>query len=94
MGGYFAPRAVAYEKRITAVIANSLMPDLKADFHGRIGRPRSGRALWRRHFEDKVDLSEPMKKYMATTFKDRCGMAGQSLAAFCDNLGTLQLGRT
>ena len=27
MGGYFAPRAAAYEKRITAVIANSLAPD-------------------------------------------------------------------
>jgi hypothetical protein len=29
MGGYFAPRAAAYEKRITAVIANSLIPELK-----------------------------------------------------------------
>jgi hypothetical protein len=29
MGGYLAPRAVAYEKRITAVIANSLIPDCK-----------------------------------------------------------------
>ena len=29
MGGYFAPRAAAYEKRITAVIANSLVPELK-----------------------------------------------------------------
>lgn len=29
MGGYFAPRAVAFEKRIAAVIANSLAPDLK-----------------------------------------------------------------
>src|SRR6202789_1886311 len=28
MGGYFAPRAVAFEKRITAVIANSLIPVL------------------------------------------------------------------
>src|SRR5271170_7403148 len=32
MGGYFAPRAAAYEKRIKAVIANSLIPECKPIF--------------------------------------------------------------
>jgi hypothetical protein len=42
-------------------------------------------------FDDNADLSNPLTKMVATTFKDRCGMAGQSLAAFCDNLGTYSL---
>lgn len=40
MGGYFAPRAAAFEKRITAVIANSLLPDLKPMFEALFANPR------------------------------------------------------
>jgi hypothetical protein len=36
--------------------------------------------------ESKVDISEPMKKFFVTDFRERCGMAGKSLAAFLDNL--------
>src|ERR1700734_812551 len=64
MGGYFAPRAVAFEKRITAVIANSLLPDIKRVFMVGLGLDLNapyGDDTW-----DKFDLSEPMKKYMST----------------------------
>ena len=60
---------------------------------GTAGRGRRHRELDRcvDDFEDKADLSNPLTKVFATTFKGRCGMAGQSLAAFCDNLGTYSL---
>ena len=89
MGGYFAPRAVAYEKRITAVIANSLMPDCKTVFLTGMGFDAS--KPYGADMEDKVDLSEPMKRFIATNLKERCGLAGKSLAALFDNLGGYSL---
>ena len=88
-GGYFAPRAAAYEKRITAVIANSLSPELKPILM--LMANLDPDVPYGEDLEDKADLSNPLTKMFATTFKDRCGMAGQSLAAFCDNLGTYSL---
>jgi pimeloyl-ACP methyl ester carboxylesterase len=89
MGGYFAPRAVAYEKRITAVIANSLAPDLKPVLLTMMGLDPS--KPYCEDMEDKIDLSEPMKRFMATTVKERCGFAGKSLAALFDDLGRYSL---
>jgi len=89
MGGYFAPRAVAFEKRITAVIANSLLPDIKSVFMVGLGLDLNapyGDEAW-----DKFDLSEPMKKYMSTTLCERLGLAGGSLPAFFDELGRYNL---
>ena len=88
-GGYFAPRAAAYEKRITAVIANSLSPELKPILM--LMANLDPDVPYGEDLEDKADLSNPLTKMFATTFKDRCGMAGQSLAAFCDNLGAYSL---
>src|ERR1700678_3813326 len=82
MGGYFAPRAVAFEKRITAVIANSLLPLFVTSLLALLGlKDASGEDL-----ESKVDLSDPMKKFFVTDVQERCGMAGKSLDAFLDNL--------
>jgi pimeloyl-ACP methyl ester carboxylesterase len=89
MGGYFAPRAVAYEKRITAVIANSLAPDLKPVLLAMMGFDPS--KPYGEDMEDKIDLSEPMKKFLTTNFKERCGLAGKSLAALFDNAGDYSL---
>jgi len=89
MGGYFAPRAVAYEKRITAVVANSLAPDFKPVLLTMMGLDPS--KAYGEDIEDKIDLSEPMKRFMATNVKERCGFAGKSLAALFDNLGSYTL---
>jgi pimeloyl-ACP methyl ester carboxylesterase len=89
MGGYFAPRAAAYEKRITAVIANSLAPDLKPVLLTMMGLDPS--KPYGEDMEDKIDLSEPMKKFLTTNVKERCGFAGKSLAALFDNLGGYSL---
>jgi pimeloyl-ACP methyl ester carboxylesterase len=90
MGGYFAPRAVAFEKRISAVIANSLLPLFGTAMLALLGlkdaKDASGEDL-----ESKVDLSDPMKKFLLTNVQERCGMAGRSLAAFLDNLSHYNL---
>jgi len=62
MGGYFAPRAAAYEKRITAVVANSLTPELKPIIMAMLGLdPDEPYGV---DLEDKADLSEPMKQVL------------------------------
>jgi pimeloyl-ACP methyl ester carboxylesterase len=89
MGGYFAPRAAAYEKRITAVIANSLLPDLKSVLMTGLGFDPN--APYADDTEDKMDLSEPMKKLAVTTLCQRLGVAGGSLPALFDELGRYNL---
>jgi pimeloyl-ACP methyl ester carboxylesterase len=89
MGGYFAPRAVAYEKRITAVIANSLIPELKPVLLALMGFDPTKPYV--EGMEDKIDISEPMKKFMTTNVKERCGFAGKPLGALFDNIGSYTL---
>jgi hypothetical protein len=89
MGGYFAPRAVAFEKRITAVIANSLTPECKPILLAGMGLDPNapyGDAAW-----DQIDLSEPMKKYMSTNLCQRLGVIEGSLPAYFDELGRYSL---
>jgi pimeloyl-ACP methyl ester carboxylesterase len=87
MGGYFAPRAVAFEKRITAVIANSLLPLFAPCMLALLGlKDATGEDL-----ESKVDFSDPMKKFLVTDVQERCGMAGEPLAAFLENLSHYSL---
>src|SRR5208282_950303 len=88
-GGYFAPRAAAHEKRIKAVIANSLLPECKPILMAMVKLDPN--EPYGKDLESKLDLSEPLNKLFVTDFKDRCGMTGQSLAAFCDNLGGYSL---
>ena len=89
MGGYFAPRAAAYEKRIAAVIANSLVYELKPVLIAMMSL--DPKAPYGEDIEDKIDLSEPMKKYLCTNFKARLGLAGRSLATVFDELGRYSL---
>jgi pimeloyl-ACP methyl ester carboxylesterase len=78
---------VAFEKRITAVIANSLTPVMVPAFLLLLGlKDAHGEDL-----EGKVDLSDPFRKFFVTDFQERCGMAGKSLAAFLDNLSHYDL---
>lgn len=89
MGGYFAPRAAAYEKRITAVIANSLTPEFKPILMAMVGLDPN--APYGEDIEDKIDLSEPMKKYFVTNIPPRLGLTGKSLAAVFDECGRYSL---
>lgn len=88
MGGYFAPRAAAYEKRIKAVIANSLLPELKLILKPMIGlNPNEPDE---KNLESKIDPSDPLSK-SSMSVKDRCGFKGKSLAALFDSLGSYSL---
>lgn len=89
MGGYFAPRAAAYEKRITAVVANSLTPEAKPILMAMAGLDPD--EPYGDDLEDKADLSELLKQVLVSAVKDRFGMAGQSLGAYFENLGTCSL---
>jgi pimeloyl-ACP methyl ester carboxylesterase len=89
MGGYFAPRAVAFEKRITAVIANSLIPNLKPVLMTGLGFDPN--APYGDAVEDKMDLSEPMKKYMVINVCQRLDVAEGSVPALFDELGRYNL---
>ena len=88
-GGYFAPRAAAYEKRIKAVIANSLAPDMKPMLMAMVKLDPD--EPYGKDLESKLDLSEPLNKLFVTDFKDRCGFAGKSLAALFDDLDRYSL---
>ncbi len=89
IGGYFAPRAAAYEKRITAVIANSLIPELKPVLMAGLGLDPNER--YGNDTQGKIDLSEPMKKYMTTNVAQRMGLAGRSIPDILDELGRYSL---
>jgi pimeloyl-ACP methyl ester carboxylesterase len=87
MGGYFAPRAVAYEKRITAVIANSLLPELKPMFEALFAKPNTpaGEKL-----NGQVDLRKPLTVF-GGVFRERCGVGGKSVEAFFEDMGRYSL---
>jgi pimeloyl-ACP methyl ester carboxylesterase len=88
MGGHFAPRAAAFEKRITALIANSLLPELEPMFTTMHwfdgGAPSPDRV------EGDVDLTAPFKVY-ASVVRERLGLAGKSLEACRTDLARYSL---
>ena len=71
------------------MIANSLLPECKPILMAMVKLDPN--EPYGKDLESKLDLSEPLNKLFVTDFKDRCGMTGQSLAAFCDNLGGYNL---
>ncbi len=88
-GGYFAPRAAAFEKRIKAVIANALLPDCKPVLMASIKLDASkddGGDL-----ESKADMSNPLVRKYASDFKARSGMAGRSLRELFDSIAAFNL---
>jgi len=86
MGGYLAPRAAAFEKRITALIANSLLPDLKPVLMSLLkpGAPSVA------DLGGKVDLTRPFKVY-ASVVLERLGAAGKSPDALAEDLARYSL---
>ena len=89
MSGYFVPRAAAYEKRLTAVIANSLLPEWKPAAMVLMGfNPGEPYGA---DLESRVNLSDMMIKWFATQIKVRMGNGGDSVAAFFDKCGAYSL---
>jgi pimeloyl-ACP methyl ester carboxylesterase len=88
LGGYFAPRAAAYEKRIKAVIANSLIPECKPVMMTIVGLDPSEHD--RETLEAKLDLANPVNKLAIDTM-ERFGASGSSQSAFFDDLDRYSL---
>jgi pimeloyl-ACP methyl ester carboxylesterase len=89
MSGYFVPRAAAYEKRLTAVIANSLLPEWKPAAMVLMGFDPG--EPYGADLESRVNLSDMMIKWFATQIKVRMGNGGDSVAALFDKCGAYSL---
>jgi hypothetical protein len=88
MGEYFAPRAAAYEKRIQAVIANSLCPEFKPLIMTLLGLDP------RKPYDvdlNNGDVADRLTKRLITRFKLRFGSGGDPLAGFLDNVSSYSL---
>jgi hypothetical protein len=90
LGGYFAPRAAAFEKRIKACIASTTTPKIQASLLEAIGLP--GDQSYSRDLESKVDLSSVGNRFVAHgDMRYRMGAAGGTIAEFFDVLGKYSL---
>ena len=63
MGGYFGPRAVAFEKRIAACIASGLVPSMPALAKGRVESVRAAASKGEYNHAQEWLLYEHMPKY-------------------------------
>jgi hypothetical protein len=86
-GGYLAPRAAAFEKRLKAVIAYPYMLELKYALLMLEGLDPA--KPYGRDLESQVDLTEPIKRFTAIDFRQRMGAS--SLADMYDRLADFTL---
>lgn len=70
-GGYFVPRAAAFERRLKAVIAQSIVPECAPTVLLILGLDPD--KPYGDEVESKVDLSEPIKHMMLTSWRERMG---------------------
>ncbi len=86
MGGYFAPRAVAFEKRIAACIASPVIGELQATILGVLGFDPS--TPYPLDIEAHIDPENTTAKFVTEgDFRWRCGHANTSMAEWIDYLG-------
>ena len=90
LGGYFAPRAAAFENRIKACIASTTLPNWQKVVLGMIGLPADQPCP--RDFESKIDLSTAGSRFIAQgDIRYRHGAGGGTIAEFIDILGKYNL---
>jgi pimeloyl-ACP methyl ester carboxylesterase len=84
-GGYFAPRAAAFEKRLAAVIALPLFSDIQAGFMEVIGLDPT--KPYPRDLESHLDMSNSLVKALAKSdVRMRSGYANKTIAEFLDGM--------
>jgi hypothetical protein len=91
MGGNFAPRAAAFEKRIKACIASTTTPNMQNSILEMLGLP--GDQPYPRDLESKLDLSPVGHRFLVAKgdIRYRMGMSGGTIAEFIDGLGKYSL---
>lgn len=89
-GGYFAPRAAAFEKRLAAVIALPLFRDIQAMFIEMLGLDPT--KPYPRDLESRIDVSQSFVRLVAESdFRTRCGYANTTIAEWLDALHEFKL---
>jgi pimeloyl-ACP methyl ester carboxylesterase len=84
-GGYFAPRAAAFEKRLAAVVALPLFWDIQALFIEMLGLDT--KKPYPRDLESRLDMSQSFVRLVAQgDFRMRCGYANATIAEWLDAL--------
>ncbi|MGB8988305.1 MAG: alpha/beta fold hydrolase [Candidatus Sulfotelmatobacter sp.] len=90
LGGYFAPRAAAFEKRIRACIASTTLPNWQNVVLAAIGLPPDRPCP--RDLESKIDLSTVGSRFIARgDIRYRHGAGGGTIAEFVDGLSKYNL---
>jgi hypothetical protein len=90
MGGNFAPRAAAFEKRIKACIASTTSPNMQTSILEMLGLP--GDQPYSRDLESKIDLSTVGNRFIAQgDMRYRIGARGGTIAEFIDGLSKYSL---
>ena len=90
LGGNFAPRAAAFEKRIKACIASTTTPNMQTSILEMLGLP--GDQPYPRNLESKLDLSTVGNRFAAEgDMRYRLGASAGTIAEFIDKLSTYSL---
>jgi pimeloyl-ACP methyl ester carboxylesterase len=90
MGGNFAPRAAAFEKRIKACIASTTTPNMQTSILEMLGLP--GDQPYPRNLESKLDLSTVGNRFVAEgDMRYRLGASAGTIAEFIDKLSKYSL---
>jgi hypothetical protein len=90
LGGYFAPRAAAFEKRIKACIASTTLTNWQKDVLEVLGLPVDQACP--RNLESKIDLSTVTSRFIAQgDIRYRHGAGGGTIAEFVDGLSKYNL---
>lgn len=90
LGGYFAPRAAAFEKRIQACIASTTLPNWQYVVLAALGLPADRPCP--RDLESKIDLSTVGTRFVAQgDIRYRHGAGAGTIAEFIDKLSKYNL---
>ena len=91
MGGNFAPRAAAFEKRIKACIASTTTPNMQTSILEMLGLP--GDQPYPRDLESTLDLSSVGHRFLVAKgdIRYRMGVGGGTIAEFIDGLSKYSL---
>ncbi|MGO9885202.1 MAG: alpha/beta hydrolase family protein [Solirubrobacteraceae bacterium] len=89
-GGYFAPRAAAFEKRLAAVIALPLFTDIGGMFIELLGLDPA--KPYPRDLESRLDMSKSLiKTLVKSDVRMRSGYANATIAEWLDAMRTFSL---
>jgi hypothetical protein len=91
MGGLFAPRAAAGEKRIKAVVASCLTPSFVPDIMSLLGLDPHEPYAERADLDSLIDTASPMARLLLGDVRERFGMLDRPIRDYLDYLKEFDL---